>query len=212
MPSGFFLVLEGPEGAGKSTLAAGLAEALRACQVTPVMVREPGGTPAAEALRTELLDADRVWTAGQELLYMTTARADLIARVIAPALASGHVVISDRYDLSTRAYQGAGRGIPEGYLDWVNHAATGGLVPDLTLVLDLPPAVASQRVERRSSRQNRLDRESVEFHQRVAAYYRAASGKGIVHLNADVSPEAMVEAALDAIRRARPGILPAEGH
>lgn len=210
MHSGFFLVLEGPEGAGKSTLAAGLAEALRACQITPVMVREPGGTPAAEALRTELLDAEREWTAEQELLYMTTARADLIARVIGPALQGGRLVISDRYDLSTHAYQGAGRGLPEDYLAWVNRAATGGLLPDLTLVLDLPSEVASGRVERRTSRRNRLDRESAEFHQRVAAHYRAARGKGIVHLDADVPPVAMVEAAMTALRQARPGLFPPE--
>lgn len=208
MHSGFFLVLEGPEGSGKSTLAAGLAEALRACQVFPVMVREPGGTPAAEALRTELLDADRAWTAEQELLYMTTARADLITRVIGPALQGGRFVISDRYDLSTRAYQGAGRGLPADHLDWVNRAATGGLLPDLTLVLDLPAEVASGRVDRRASRRNRLDRESSEFHQRVAAHYRAARGKGIVHLDANVPPAAMVESAMRAIRQARPGLFP----
>jgi dTMP kinase len=208
MSTGFFLVLEGPEGSGKSTLAAGLIEALTAEAVIPLLVREPGGTPAAEALRSELLDADRSWTAERELLYMTTARADLVERVIRPALAEGRVVISDRYDLSTRAYQGAGRGLPETHLEWVNRAATGGLTPDLTLVLDLPAEVATGRVDRRAAGRNRLDRESDEFHQRVAAYYRAATGPGIAHLDADVAPAIMVESALAAIRRARPGLLP----
>lgn len=208
MSTGFFLVLEGPEGSGKSTLAAGLIEALTAEAVIPLLVREPGGTPAAEALRSELLDADRSWTAERELLYITTARADLVERVIRPALAEGRLVISDRYDLSTRAYQGAGRGLPATQVEWVNRAATGGLIPDLTLVLDLPAEVATGRVDRRVAGRNRLDRESEAFHQRVAAYYRAATGPGIAHLNADVSPAAMVESALAEIRRARPGLLP----
>ena len=81
MSTGFFLVLEGPEGSGKSTLAAGLVEALTGEAVIPLLVREPGGTPAAEVLRGELLDADRSWTAERELLYIATARADLVERV-----------------------------------------------------------------------------------------------------------------------------------
>src|ERR1019366_7383459 len=107
--------------------------------VDPILVHEPGGTPVAEALRHELLDAAREWTPAMELLYMVTARADLVTRVIRPALAAGRVVISDRFDLSTTAYQGAGRELPAEHVRWVNAAATGGLVPDLTLVLDLDP-------------------------------------------------------------------------
>ena len=103
---GLFVVLEGPEAAGKSTLARALHQRMREDGVEPILVHEPGGTPVAEALRHELLDAARDWTPAMELLYMVTARADLVTRVIQPALAAGKVVISDRFDLSTIAYQG----------------------------------------------------------------------------------------------------------
>jgi dTMP kinase len=208
MPPGVFIVLEGPEGAGKTTLARGLGERLRAAGIAPVLVREPGGTPAAEALRSELLDAERSWTPELELLYMVTARADLVARVILPALASGHVVLSDRFDLSTRAYQGAGRGIPEDRIDWVNRAATGGLAPDLTLVLDLPPGEGAARLDRNGRARNRIDRESAEFHLRVEERYRREQGPGVRHLDASLPPDKLLDAAwhevqqvLDAARR-----------
>lgn len=208
-PRGAFLVLEGPEGGGKTTLARALAERLRQAGHDPVMVREPGGTPAAEALRAELLDADRPWTAEQELLYMVTARADLVARVIAPALAAGHVVLSDRFDLSTRAYQGAGRGLPDDRIDWVNRAATGGLVPDLTLIVDLDPDRAAERLVRTGRRRNRLDRESRDFHERVTAFYRGIRGTGVVHLDGSRSPDQLLDAALNAIRGVRPDLVSA---
>lgn len=192
---GLFVVLEGPEGAGKSTLARGLAERLRAEGIEPVLVREPGGTPAAEALRTELLDAARDWTPEAELLYIAAARADLVAKVIRPALAGGRLVLSDRYDLSTRAYQVAGRGLPPAYVESFNQAATGGLAPDLTLVLDVPPAVGRARQLAAGKAGDRLDRESPAFHERVAAAYRAASGPGVVHLDATGTPDTVLEAA-----------------
>lgn len=192
---GFFVVLEGPEGAGKSTLAAALAGRLRQAGAEPVLVREPGGTPAAEALRAELLSHDRRWTPETELLYMVTARADLVARVIVPALAAGRVVVSDRFDLSTRAYQGAGRGIEADRIDWINAAATGGLAPDLTLVLDVPFEVGRRRQEASGKVQDRLDLESTAFHERVAAFYRAARGPGVHHLDATVPPGQLEDAA-----------------
>ena len=126
MPRGFFVVLEGPEGAGKTTLAGALVARMREDGIEPVTVREPGGTTVAEALRQELLDPTRRWTAEIELLYMTTARADLVSKVIRPALEQGKVVLSDRYDLSTLAYQGAGRGLSMEHVRWVNRSATGG--------------------------------------------------------------------------------------
>jgi dTMP kinase len=192
---GRFVVLEGPEGSGKSTLANALAGRLRGEGIDPVLVREPGGTPAAEALRAELLDADREWTPEAELLYIAAARADLVARVIRPALGAGRLVLSDRFDLSTRAYQIAGRGLPAAQVEWVNRAATGGLEPDLTLVLDIPPGLGRARQLAGGKAGDRLDREAPAFHARVAAAYRDAAGPGVVHLDATRAPDAVLEAA-----------------
>lgn len=203
---GVFVVLEGPEGAGKSTLAAALVARYRAAGIEPVLVREPGGTPAAEALRAELLDAQREWTAESELLYMVTARADLVARVIRPALREGRLVISDRFDLSTRAYQGAGRGVDPDYLEWANRAATGGLEPDLTIVLDLPVAAGLARQVAAGKRQDRLDREDEAFHRRVAGYYLAAVGPQLHHVDATAAPEELLHRSwelIEAVRAAR---------
>lgn len=204
--AGFFLVLEGPEGAGKSTLARALTARMRTAGVEPVVVREPGGTPAAEALRHELLHDDRAWTPAAELLYIAAARADLVAKVIRPALRDGRVVLSDRFDLSTRAYQIGGRGLPALEVEWVNQAATGGLVPDLTLVLDVPPEVGQARQVASGKRQDRLDREAEAFHQRVAAVYRDATGPGLVHLDATGTAEALADAAWRALQRSRPDL------
>jgi dTMP kinase len=209
MAGGFFVVLEGPEGAGKTTLAATLGERLRALGVDAVLVREPGGTPAAEALRAELLDADREWTAEQELLYVATARADLVHRVIRPALDAGRLVLSDRYELSTRVYQGAGRGVPLNHLEWVNHAATGGLTPDLTLILDLPHDAGVERLRTTGRARNRLDREPAEFHRRVTERYLAEHGPGVRHLDGSLPPARLADLALREIRAARPDLVPA---
>ena len=202
---GFFVVLEGPEAAGKSTLARALHQRMRDDGVDPILVHEPGGTPVAEALRHELLDAARDWTPAMELLYMVTARADLVTRVIQPALAAGKVVISDRFDLSTIAYQGAGRGLPTEQVRWVNAAATGGLVADLTLVLDLEPAEAQRRQREAGKGLDRIEREPAAFHARISAAYLAAAGPGVYHIGAAASPAEVLAAAWRAISAARPG-------
>lgn len=204
MTHGCFVVLEGPEGAGKTTLAASLVARMQRDGLEVVSIREPGGTPVAEVLRRELLDAERDWSPEAELLYMATARADLVTRVITPALAKGQVVLSDRYDLSTIAYQGAGRGLPMEQVRWVNGAATGGLLPDITLVLDLDPAVGRARQVAAGKGADRMERESVAFHERVAEAYVAAAGPGVHHLDAGASPEAVLEAAWRQLHAVRP--------
>lgn len=198
-PRGFFLVLEGPEGSGKTTLATALAAQFQADGLDPVLVREPGGTEVAEALRTELLESDRAWTPERELLYLVTARADLVVKVIVPALEAGRVVISDRFDLSTHAYQGAGRGVPADRIKWVNQVATDGLAPDLVLILDLPAALGAERIRIGGRKADRLDRESPEFHERVASFYQVQSGPTIKHLDATGSPEELFRQALQEV-------------
>ena len=203
---GCFLVLEGPDGSGKSTLAASLIARMQQQGIDPLAVREPGGTPVAEALRRELLADEREWSAGAELLYMVTARADLVAKVIRPALAAGRVVLSDRFDLSTMAYQGAGRGLPMEQVRWVNDAATGGLVPDATLVLDLDHATGAARRRLAGKGEDRLEREESAFHERVSAAYLAATGPGVHHLQGGASPEAVLHAAWQVLVATRPDI------
>lgn len=208
MKRGRFVVLEGPEGSGKSTLARRLAEWLRLRGVDPLLVREPGSTPAAEALRAELLDADRAWTPELELLYYVTARADHVTRVIRPALEAGRLVISDRYEMSTRAYQGAGRGVNAEHLEWVNQVATGGLEPDLTLVLELPAEVGLGRLKNSGRKHDRLDRESLEFHRRVADFYHRVRGPTIRHLDATLPPEQLLEAVVKEMHHVMPTLIP----
>jgi dTMP kinase len=201
---GFFLVLEGPEGAGKSTLGAALAARMRDLGLDPVLVREPGGTPAAEHVRRAFLDSASRFEPASELLYVTAARANLVHEVIRPALARGRVVISDRFDLSTMAYQGAGRGIERNTVEVVNRVATGGLVPDMTLVLDLPARVGRARQAAAGKPQDRMEREDPAFHDRVSAAYLEAAGPGMYHLDADRPAPEVLEAAWVRLVSVRP--------
>jgi dTMP kinase len=206
MSTGFFLVLEGPEAAGKSTLVRALAVRMRQAGVDPLLVHEPGGTAVAEALRRELLDAAREWTPEMELLYMVTARADLVSKIIRPALAAGRTVISDRYDLSTTAYQGAGRGVDADRLRWVNSVATGGLTPDLTIILDVEPHEARARQALAGKGLDRIERESAQFHASVAEAYRAFKGPSVRHIKASGLPDAVEAAGWHEVACARPDL------
>src|SRR5918992_1151609 len=142
---GFFVVLEGPEGSGKSTLLGPLAERMRAVGIEPVVVREPGSTRTAEIARQALLDPEHPVSPLAELFLYLAARADLVQTVIEPALAAGRVVLSDRFALTTEAYQMAGRKLDANLVRAGNHAATHGLRPDLTLIIDLAPEIGLAR-------------------------------------------------------------------
>ena len=204
MIAGFFLVVEGPEGAGKSTLSLGLVERMRELGLDPVSVREPGGTPAAEAVRAAFLDPANRFAPHTELLYICAARAHLVQEIIRPALESGRPVVCDRYELSTLAYQGAGRGLDLNTVSLVNRVATEGLRPHLTLVLDIPPEVGLARQRSGAKDHDRLEREDPDFHRRVAATYLAATGDGVRHLDAVASPAAVLEAAWAEVVSAAP--------
>src|SRR4051812_1924156 len=142
---GFFIVLEGPEGSGKSTMLGPLAEQMRAAGIDPVVVREPGGTRAAEIARQALLDPEHPIGPIAELFFYLAARADLVETVIEPALSHGRVVLSDRFSLSTEAYQMAGRGLNPAVVRAANEAAVQGVHPDLTLILTLSPELGQAR-------------------------------------------------------------------
>jgi dTMP kinase len=174
--SGRFVTFEGGEGSGKSTQIERLATRLRAEGRDVLVTREPGGTPLAESVRGLLLDggtdAESAAAAPSplaEAFLLEAARADLVARVVRPALAAGKIVLCDRYDDSTLAYQGGGRGLDDAMLRAMNRAATGGLAPHVTLLFDLDPDVGLGRRSRGET--NRMDRESPAFHARVRARF-----------------------------------------
>ncbi|CAN5838219.1 dTMP kinase [soil metagenome] len=201
---GLFIVLEGPEGSGKSTLATALADRIRQAGVDPLLVREPGGTRAAEIARTALLDPEHPVGPVSELFFYLAARADLVQTLIRPALAQGRVVLSDRFALSTEAYQMAGRGLPPEVVLPANQAASDGLVPDLTLILDLTPEVGQARQVAGGKRLDRLDQESGDFRHRVARYYLAVRGDGVRHLDGRLEPDRLLQAAWSEILELAP--------
>jgi dTMP kinase len=205
MSHGFFIVVEGPEGAGKSTLAATLAGHFRSEGLEPVVVREPGGTEFAERIRAVLLDPDLPVEPISELFLFLAARADLVSRVIRPALSAGRVVLADRFQLSTEAYQCGGRGIDLALFEGANRAATGGLVPDLTLVLDLPANLGLERIRRSGQHLDRIEQAGPDFHERVGRVFRNATGAGIVHLDATGTSEQVLRTAWREIETRRPG-------
>jgi dTMP kinase len=192
---GVFIVVEGPEGAGKSTLARWLGARLLAEGFPVVTVRQPGGTPVAEAARKVALKFPHEMSPVAELFLFLAARADLVHRVIRPALEAGQVVVADRFDLSTMAYQVAGAGLPSDEVAQAIRLATGGLVPDVALVLDVPVDVGRARQRAAHKVQDRFERQDDAFHRRVLEAYRRAGGPGVVHVDATQSKKAVQDAA-----------------
>lgn len=175
---GYVITFEGVEGSGKSTQCRLLAEALRQAGHACVVSREPGGTPLGERIRELLLHAPgAAITSLAELFLYLADRAQHVEEVLRPALAAGRVVLCDRFTDSTLAYQGDGRGHDRELLRQLNHVAGKGLVPDLTLLLDLPVEVGLRRLAQRctaaSRAGDRLEREELAFHERVRRGYLA---------------------------------------
>lgn len=166
-----FVTFEGPEGSGKTTQIGLLAQALRGSGRSVVTTREPGGTELGEALRRILLDSLTPIGPEAEAYLMTGARAEHVRTVIRPALERGDIVLCDRFADSTFAYQGGGRRLPVHELQLMQTLAIGDTYPDLTFLIDVPAEVGLER-RARSQENNRIDRESLEFHARVAFWYR----------------------------------------
>lgn len=198
---GKFISLEGGEGAGKSTLLAGLQGHLRARGVELVQTREPGGTALGEAVRAIVLSPQhRDMSAEAELLLMFASRAQLVRECIEPALAAGHWVLCDRFTDASYAYQGGGRGVPMERIATLEHWATHGLAPDLTLLLDLPVATGRARAAGRGEA-DRIEVEEDSFFERVRATYRAraaAEPDRFRLIDASLSPAQVLEAAIHA--------------
>lgn len=171
MARGKLIVFEGAEGAGKTTQVRLLAERLKTARIPCTTVREPGGTPVGDSIRGILLHADQEIIPSTEALLFMASRAELVARGILPALEKGNNVLVDRFFLSTYAYQIFGRGLPEAEVRAANRLATAGLVPDLTLLLDVAAAEGLGRADARGAR-DRMERSGDDFHQRVTSAFR----------------------------------------
>ncbi|EOW6734161.1 dTMP kinase [Cronobacter dublinensis] len=185
-----YIVIEGLEGAGKTTARNLVVETLKSLGITDLtFTREPGGTVLAEKLRSLVLDiksvGDEVITDNAEVLLFYAARVQLVETVIKPALARGEWVIGDRHDLSTQAYQGGGRGIDRALLTTLRQAVLGDFAPDLTIYMDVDPRIGLERARARGEL-DRIEQESLDFFNRTRARYLelAAADPRIVTIDA----------------------------
>jgi dTMP kinase len=190
---GLFIVFEGGEGAGKSTQVRRLAAAVEALGHEVVVTFEPGATVTGKKLREVLLDRDTTLAPMAEAMLYAADRAQHVATVIRPALERGCVVISDRYVDSSIAYQAGGRGLPEVDVRRLSTIATGGLQPDLTVLLDIPPQIGLTRL---TGPADRIETETIEFHQRVRRAFLALASQRrdrYLILDASTSPDRIHE-------------------
>ncbi len=203
--NGKFIVIEGLEGAGKSTAVSYVLDWLRSHGVAQLeTTREPGGTPLAEKMRSIVKEVhDEPLTIQAELLLMYAARVQLVENRIKPALAKGAWVVGDRHDLSSQAYQGGGRGIAPELIQQIKQAVLGDFAPDLTLYLDIDPAVGLQRARERGEL-DRIEQEALAFFQRTRARYLELAGqdKKIHIIDASQTPEQVQMAIHAALEQA----------
>lgn len=201
--TGRFITFEGGEGVGKSTQVRRLAARLNDAGFSIVRTREPGGTPKAEAIRSFILQGSpESWGAGAEAVLFAAARLDHVNELIAPSLAEGKWVICDRFSDSTRAYQGLTGGVDSSLIDSLEELAINGQQPDLTIVLDMDPDIAFERVRQRAIDEgmpgaaDRFEKEDREFHRRLRDNFLAiaeANPERCVVLSADSDEDALAE-------------------
>ena len=209
---GFFIAFEGPEGAGKSTQIELLVARLQSAGVDAVRTREPGGTACGDRVRDVILDPSLEVSPLAEFLLYSASRAQLVHEVIAPALAAGRTVISDRFAGASLAYQGHGRGIDTTFIRELTQRVTGGVAPDLTVLLDVDVAVGLERVSRRGER-DRLERADHAFHARVRSGFGeiAMNEPSWQLLDGAVDEGALAEQVWRLVRERHPGLAPAAG-
>lgn len=202
---GKFVVVEGLEGAGKSTAIAHVKKVLEQMGHQVTCTREPGGTPLAEQLRTlvKQVQSSEIVAPQTELLLMYAARKQLLVNVITPALKAGNWVLGDRHDLSSRAYQGGGRQLDEQFINQLRSAVLEGLTPDLTLYLDIDPAIGLSRAQKRGEL-DRIEQEQLAFFQRTRQKYLqiAATEPNIVVIDASQSIEQVAASLTLALKQA----------
>jgi dTMP kinase len=197
-----FISFEGIEGSGKSTVMAAVERALRAEGRDVVVTREPGGTPVGDAAREILLHKrDLAIDPLTELMLMNASRAQLVADVIRPALARGADVLCDRYTHSSLAYQGYGRGVALDAVRSVCDAATRGLMPDLTLLIDISYETSRARISARGRGHDRMEQEEEAFHRRIHDGYLeiARHDERVLRIDGERAPEEVADAALAAL-------------
>ena len=202
MARGRLITIEGLDGAGKSTLAASIADQLAARGSRVELLREPGGVEVSERIRDLVKDPQLAVTPRAEALLYAAARAQLVDERLQPLLQDGVLVLLDRFVDSSLAYQGAGRGLGVEEVRAINLFATGALVPDRTLLLRISPAGGRLRQHGRAGAPDRLERESEGFFTAIAAAYEdlaRAEPERIRVIDADGSPEQVLAAALDAL-------------
>ena len=199
---GTLVTLEGGEGSGKSSQADALATLMREHDYDFTITREPAGTELGEIVKG-IFHRGVTVTPGAELLLFEAARAQHVQEVIRPALERGKVILCDRYTDSTLAYQGYGRGLSLDHLDAVNRIATGGLPPDFTILLDLPPEIGLARKDHETLGDS-IGKESLEFHQRVRAGYLELAQrepKRMVVVDASLPKDHVTQAAWQHLQR-----------
>ncbi len=179
MKRGKFIVLEGGEGAGKSTQARRLVAYLHARSIPAILTREPGGTAGAEAIRALLLEqpvGHEGWGMRAEALLFAAARSDHVEKVIEPALAEGRWVVCDRFVASSIAYQGGAGGLDMQAIDDLHRIGSNGLMPDLTLIMNVPPALAEERLAKRDGGlSDAISARPAHYHRRVAATFASVA-------------------------------------
>jgi len=203
MARGRLITVEGLDGAGKSTLASGLAMVLREDGQPVLLLREPGGVAAAERIRALVKDPELRVGARAEALLFAAARAQLVEETLEPTLAAGQTVLLDRFVDSSLAYQGGGRELGVDAVRRINALACAGIAPDLTLYLRVPPDVGRERQAGRGEALDRLEQEDDAFFTRIEAVYDAlaeAEPERIRVIDASATPLEMLQAARAAVR------------